>query len=71
MSRSNQPAQSLLGAAVVHDVALLIAVFYAPILWGGVAIPETHSAGTLSASVGQAFVASFIGIAVLAALVGR
>jgi O-antigen ligase/tetratricopeptide (TPR) repeat protein len=71
VSRSSRPAQSLLAAAVVHDVALLIAVFYAPILWGGVAIPEIHSAGTLSASAGQTFVASFVGIAAVAALVAR
>lgn len=71
MSRSSRPAQSLLAAAVVHDVALLIAVFYAPILWGGVAIAEIHSAGTLSASAGQAFVASFVGIAAVAAILAR
>lgn len=71
MSRSSRPAQSLLAAAVVHDVALLVAVFYAPILWGGVAIPEIHSAGTLSASAGQTFVTSFVAIAALAALVAR
>jgi len=71
VSRSSRPAQSLLAAAVVHDVALLVAVFYAPILWGGVAIPEIHSAGTLSASAGQTFVTSFVAIAALAALVAR
>jgi len=47
------------GAAVVHDAALLVAVFYAPIVWG------SFNAG------GQAFAVALVGIAALAALAAR
>jgi putative inorganic carbon (HCO3(-)) transporter len=46
-------------ALVVHDAALLIAVFYSPILWG------TFNTG------GQAFAAAAVGVAALAALISR
>jgi len=47
------------GAVVVHDVALLVAVFYSPVLWGA------FNTG------GQAFAAAAIGLAALGALVAR
>jgi len=46
-------------AAIVHDAALLAAVFYAPIYWGGFS------------SAGQSFAACLVGIALVAALVAR
>ncbi len=48
-----------LAAAAVHDAALLAAVFYAPIYWGGFS------------SAGQSFAAAVIGLALLAALAAR
>jgi len=48
-----------LAAAVVHDAALLAAVFYAPMYWGGFS------------SAGQSFAAGVVGLALLAALAAR
>jgi len=58
-------------AAALHDAALLTAIFYAPIFWGQVAIPETHSLGQISSSGGQTLVAGLVGLAALAALCAR
>ena len=58
-------------AAALHDAALLTAIFYAPIFWGQVAIPETHSLGQISSSGGQTLAAGLIGLAALAALCAR
>ena len=58
-------------AAGLHDAALLTAIFYAPIFWGQVAIPETHSLGQISSSGGQTLEAGLIGLAALAALCAR
>jgi len=52
-------AFSWVAAVVIHDAALLAAVFYAPIYWGGFR------------SAGQSFAACLIGIALTAALVTR
>ncbi len=62
-----------LSAALVslHDAALLIALFYAPIFWGQVSIPETHSLGRISSSAGQALMTALIGLAALSALATR
>ncbi len=70
MTRS---AKQRLAAAVagLHDAALLIVIFYAPIFWGQVAIPETHSLGAISSSAGQTLAAGLIGLAALAALCAR
>ncbi len=64
----NKLAVSLTG---LHDAALLAAVFYAPIIWGQVQIPETHTSVQWSASTGQAVEAGLLGLALLAALLAR
>jgi O-antigen ligase len=55
----------------VHDTALLAAVFYAPIFWGQVSIPETTGAGMISASAGQTVAAGLVFLALLSALLAR
>ncbi len=71
MRRSRETGGPPAAAAALHDAALLVAVFWAPILWGKVAIPETHSLGQISSSAGQALITGLIGVAALAALVAR
>jgi len=70
MNRSGRERLAV-AAAGLHDAALLTAIFYAPIFWGQVAIPETHSLGQISSSGGQTLAAGLIGLAALAALCGR
>lgn len=55
----------------LHDAALLAAVFYAPVIWGQVQIPETHTSVQWSASMGQALEAGLLGLALLAAVLAR
>ncbi len=71
MRRSRETGTRAAAAAALHDAALLVAVFWSPILWGQVAIPETHSAGQISSSAGQALITGLIGVAALAALAAR
>jgi len=59
MSQAQARNRGAVSAAVAHDVALLVAVFYAPIFWGGFN------------TSGQALVSGVVGVAVVAALVGR
>jgi len=66
--KSTAPRERAVQAlAALHDVVLLVAVFYAPILWGQVSIPETSQLGQLSASGGQTIVATLVAFAALAA----
>jgi len=55
--RATQPLD--VSAAVVHDVALLVAIFYAPIMWGAFN------------TAGQAFTILLVGLAGLAAFASR
>ncbi len=71
MRRPSEREDLCAAALAVHDAALLIAVFYAPILWGQVSIPETHSLGSISSSAGQALMTGLIGLAALGALAAR
>jgi O-antigen ligase/tetratricopeptide (TPR) repeat protein len=57
MSRSAANLGVATSAAVVHDVALLVAAFYAPIFWGGFN------------TSGQALISAVVGIALAAALI--
>jgi O-antigen ligase/tetratricopeptide (TPR) repeat protein len=59
MSRQARRGQGGTAALVVHDAALLAAVFYAPVFWG------TFSTG------GQAFAAGLVGVAMCASLVAH
>lgn len=59
MRRDAERTRAAAGAVVVHDVALLTAVFYAPILWGGFN------------TSGQAFITGAVGLAALASLFAR
>lgn len=71
MRRADGRRRAVLTAVGLHDAAVLAAVFHAPILWGQVCIPETHSPESLSASGGQAVLAALVGLAVLAMLAAR
>ncbi len=71
MRRASEREELSAAALAVHDAALLIAVFYAPIVWGQVSIPETHSMGNISSSAGQALMTGLIGLAALGALAAR
>ena len=53
MTRRQASRSAAAVLAALHDTALLTAVFYAPIFWGQVSIPETTGAGQVSASAGQ------------------
>lgn len=57
--------------AALHDTALLVAVFYAPIFWGQVAIPEMPTRGLISASAGQTLVTALVFLALISALLAR
>ncbi len=71
MSRALAGGSPVTALAAFHDAALLTAVFYAPIVWGQVAIAETTGAGQLSASAGQAISAALVFLALLAGLLAR
>jgi O-antigen ligase/Flp pilus assembly protein TadD len=70
VSRTRTPSVAA-GLAALHDTALLTAVFYAPIFWGQVCIPETSGAGQISASGGQTLAAGLVFLALLTALLAR
>jgi O-antigen ligase len=55
----------------VYDAALLIAIFYAPIFWAQVSIPETVFLDKMSSSAGQALMTVLIGVAALGSILAR
>ncbi len=71
MSRAPHRRTAAVALAALHDAALLIAVFYAPIFWGQVSIPETLAAGQISASAGQTLIGGVVFLALLAGLLAR
>jgi len=71
MSRAQRPALAPAALAALHDTALLVAVFYAPIFWGQVSIPETTALGQISASAGQTLAAGLVFLALISALLAR
>jgi len=71
VSRAPRQSSAPAALAALHDTALLVAVFYAPIFWGQVSIPETTALGQVSASAGQTLAAGLVFLALISALLAR
>jgi len=71
VSRAPRPSSAPAALAALHDTALLVAVFYAPIFWGQVSIPEATALGQVSASAGQTLAAGLVFLALISALLAR
>jgi O-antigen ligase len=71
VSRAPRQGSATAALAALHDTALLVAVFYAPIFWGQVSIPETTALGQISASAGQTLAAGLVFLALISALLAR
>lgn len=71
MSSAPRQGSAPAALAALHDTALLVAVFYAPIFWGQVSIPETTALGQISASAGQTLAAGLVFLALISALLAR